>query len=302
MKRRGFTLIELLVVVAIIALLIAILLPSLGKARELSNRSVCAANLRGTTQSMNVYAADNSDAYPITGKNPATGTVFGTNSTQKATPVDAAINAMYAATNTSSVSQNMWLLTMTGQVAPKQYVCKSDPRSIVPASATDGAATPLYLTNFNDSTNGYVNSLDSLSYSFAWMWTQTSPAIGGWWRNQTDASVPLMSDMAPLQSSGPTGNKTTITGNNRTNNSFTHQRDGQNVGYGDAHAEFARLPSIGQNNDNIFTYNSGTPSATGSAGPATALAAPLIGTGGSQGAYDICMMPNADGDNSYKRN
>src|ERR1700742_2561355 len=64
MKRRGFTLIELLVVVAIIALLIAILLPSLGKARELSNRSACGANCRGIMQSFNVYAADNGDAYP----------------------------------------------------------------------------------------------------------------------------------------------------------------------------------------------------------------------------------------------
>ena len=62
MKRRGFTLIELLVVVAIIALLIAILLPSLGKARELSNRSVCAANLKGIVQSMNVYGNDSQDA------------------------------------------------------------------------------------------------------------------------------------------------------------------------------------------------------------------------------------------------
>ena len=48
-----------LVVVAIIALLIAILLPSLGKARVLARRTQCAAVLHGWGQAIAIYAAEN---------------------------------------------------------------------------------------------------------------------------------------------------------------------------------------------------------------------------------------------------
>jgi|GEM_PF-1527671 len=54
----GFTLIELLVVVAIIALLIAILLPSLNNARERSKEVTCGANLRSVAMAALLYTQD----------------------------------------------------------------------------------------------------------------------------------------------------------------------------------------------------------------------------------------------------
>src|SRR4051794_35375381 len=61
---RGFTLIELLVVVAIIALLIAILLPSLGAAREKAQRVKCSANLRSLALMQVVYGAQFNNVVP----------------------------------------------------------------------------------------------------------------------------------------------------------------------------------------------------------------------------------------------
>jgi prepilin-type N-terminal cleavage/methylation domain-containing protein/prepilin-type processing-associated H-X9-DG protein len=67
----GFTLIELLVVVGIIAILIGILLPVLGRAREQSRRTACLSNLRTLGQAMIMYANANRDRLP--NGNPAGG-------------------------------------------------------------------------------------------------------------------------------------------------------------------------------------------------------------------------------------
>ncbi len=57
----GFTLIELLVVVAIIAILMALLLPSLSRARDQAKLAKCTANLKAIMQAVVIYAAENND-------------------------------------------------------------------------------------------------------------------------------------------------------------------------------------------------------------------------------------------------
>jgi len=253
MKRRGFTLIELLVVVAIIALLIAILLPSLGKAKELSNRSVCAANVRGIMQSMVVYSADNSESYPYLGP--------------------AAINAKAPTGNTAgNLMNDMFYLVGSGSVAPKQFVCKSDnyaQPSNSPASSTANVwgYNPTYWNNGGTADFSY-------SYSFAFQYVNGN-ILANYWRNSMDAGCPIAGDMNP---------GTAVTFPKTTKNSHTHNDEGENVGYGDAHAEFTRNPNVGENNDNI--YSTGGNNTNVSTGTPT-----IPATGNIQGSFDTCLVP-----------
>ena len=61
MKYKKFTLIELLIVIAIIAILLSLLLPSLQKAREISRRAVCMSNQKQSYTATISYAKDNNN-------------------------------------------------------------------------------------------------------------------------------------------------------------------------------------------------------------------------------------------------
>ncbi len=71
--RRAFTLVELLLVIAIIAILAALLLPALTKAKALSKRVKCLSNERQIAMSWEMYAGDNNDNLVLNGESPVGG-------------------------------------------------------------------------------------------------------------------------------------------------------------------------------------------------------------------------------------
>jgi prepilin-type N-terminal cleavage/methylation domain-containing protein len=78
-KQTAFTLVELLVVISIIALLLAILMPSLQKAREQGRKVVCMSNLKQLSLGLLTYASDYKSKWPSKFSVPATDPLAGKN-------------------------------------------------------------------------------------------------------------------------------------------------------------------------------------------------------------------------------
>ena len=283
MKRsKGFTLIELLVVVAIIALLVSILMPALGKARELARQVVCAQNLSGLGKAFALYVNDYDEAYPRpwSADNAAEPWSFGGNGT--ATMYGGGtryVNVPWETNCTAEPGDNCWnvassvggclfLLIRYESQDPKQFICPS---------ADD---TAMNFTDAYDTSDGIVDpQIDGWEDVIDWdTGRQLSYSYQDPWYGHLSAASPtgmaVMADKSPafdtddFSHDAATGDAPIDDGTecawtetdaeamgdiNRHCNSNNHGTACQNVLFAGSHVKRPKNAIVGVGNDNIFT-------------------------------------------------
>ena len=118
-RRKGFTLIELLVVIAIIALLVSILLPTLGKAREMARRVKCGMNLKSIGTALHMYQGDQEVMPTLAGSDLAIGS-------QSRAPRSESSRELFWERQDTCIPQSYWLLVDAGHVSERSFECPSD--------------------------------------------------------------------------------------------------------------------------------------------------------------------------------
>lgn len=257
-RRGGKTLCDLLVVVVLIPFLAtAYLACQCGRSRPVANRVKCASNLRQIGQAIQLYANENHGEYPRTRFDPATvsspkwGT--GASTTQPFAPDGPQPNDVTAA---------LFLLLRTQDITAEVFPCPSSDAEMWDFGGSNKSA--LDWSNWNGTTGIQKN----LSYSFENPYPTEAAVKSGWVLNTgtISADYAVAADMnpgtnvtnAPSDAQNVLQVKTSSTSSQlRGANSPNHDRDGQNVLYGDGHVTFEQNPFVGVKGDNIYTSQSG---------------------------------------------
>jgi len=249
--RKAFTLLEILAVIFIIAIVTAVLLPTIARTHEPANRVKCGSNLRMIGQAIQLYANENKGNYPRVMYTQDLPPTWGTGVT--------APNA-FADPNrptANDVTAGVFLLLRTQDITPEVFVCPVQNPSLNPVPDTfgGGANTAANRSNFTDWRK-------NLSYSFANVYPDAAALENGYKLNATaGAEFAIAADLNPGVGDGydvTFQKETSSQADMQKANSRNHQGQGQNVLYGDGHAEFQQNPFCGSKRDNIYTVSGST--------------------------------------------
>jgi prepilin-type N-terminal cleavage/methylation domain-containing protein/prepilin-type processing-associated H-X9-DG protein len=250
LRRKGFTLVELLVVIGIIALLISILLPSLNRARETANRVKCGSNMRQIGQAILLYANENKGNYPRTIYSTTATAINGSyDGTNTNTAVDWATTPGSTRLGNNDVIGAIFLLIRTQDITPEVFVCPS---------SNDEKDTYGTVAGISAQCKVSFSKAANLSYSMANPYPDTTAVNNSYKLNvTTGAEFAIAADKNPAGSTQYTGLGTALETSSsqimQTANSPNHQGQGENVLYGDGHAEFQQNPFCGTKRDCIYT-------------------------------------------------
>jgi prepilin-type processing-associated H-X9-DG protein len=242
-SRHAFTFIDLLVLIALVVLAIAFLLPAMSRTGGSANRVKCGSNLRQIGQAMILYANENNGQFPRTTYDP-------TDPTPRAYTGALAKNP-FATTGPqpNDVTAALFLLLRTQDIIAHVFVC--------PSSVAEGL--DVFRGGLSAQSRSNFPSDDNLSYSLANPYPSPAAENDGYaWTNTRTADFALAADMNPGQNATTHTDPTRVTTMSSAAdlqalaNSRNHQGGGQNVLYGDGHAEFNQTPFCGVDQDNIY--------------------------------------------------
>jgi prepilin-type N-terminal cleavage/methylation domain-containing protein len=259
-KNCGFTLIELLVVIAIIALLVGILLPALGKARQSARQLKCSTQVRGIVQAMVVWAGNNGSKYPLPSELDTGGaTVTGTG-------VDARKD------NTGNV---LSVMIFNGGISPEicispaesntGSVAKKDNYALTNPSGTPTSAQALWDPTFKGAPTSPNDGMSVANGSGVGnnSYAQVPPFYRrkSLWSDTFSSTEAVFGNRGPQYSgtSAPTtGRWVLVSGTYGTASNTLLIHGGRstwegNIGYNDSHVAFETKP-----NPDAITYSSGT--------------------------------------------
>lgn len=265
--RRGFTLVDLVVVVAVVVLGATFFAAQSRVSRESARRVSCSSHLKQIGQAILLYEQQ-FKAWPRTRYDPATAD-HPTAWTRPDSTTPFAADGPAA----NDVTAAYRLLVARTDLISTAFLCPSSP---IADAEVARAASDVARANFRDERE--------LSYSFANPYPNAAARDAAYkLTTLISAEFAVASDVNPGDVP-PDGDVTAVLStassrDTRRANSPNHDRNGQNVLYGDGHVEFQQSPFVGVARDNIFTFG----------------AVPTSGVNGSPTrADDSVLLPTVD--------